>query len=209
MGIEPTRDPLRPHTGFEDQGHHQAPATSSVRAFHFIIEHNAPSGQWAKSPERPPCRSSPEGIRLACRVDVALASAPAVACGPAGGRDGPSGLFVLPTQRRHARSELVEYATRAVTRAGVHSPSSGVGSSAAMGVSSTVNHWSSLMTSNGPRGTLSFTQYLPSKPSGTRHEYRQTPFQPYSKSPEASSPPFSSKILIPARPSMCPPSVMP
>ena len=32
MGIEPTRDPCGPHTGFEDQGHHQAPFTSE-RAF--------------------------------------------------------------------------------------------------------------------------------------------------------------------------------
>jgi hypothetical protein len=28
MGIEPTRDSFEPHTGFEDQGHHQAPVTS-------------------------------------------------------------------------------------------------------------------------------------------------------------------------------------
>ena len=28
MGIEPTWDPYEPHTGFEDQGHHQAPVTS-------------------------------------------------------------------------------------------------------------------------------------------------------------------------------------
>lgn len=30
MGIEPTRDPCEPHTGFEDQGHHQAPVTSAA-----------------------------------------------------------------------------------------------------------------------------------------------------------------------------------
>ncbi len=29
MGIEPTRDPSEPHTGFEDQGHHQIPVTSA------------------------------------------------------------------------------------------------------------------------------------------------------------------------------------
>jgi hypothetical protein len=28
MGIEPTRDSCEPHTGFEDQGHHQEPVTS-------------------------------------------------------------------------------------------------------------------------------------------------------------------------------------
>ena len=28
MGIEPTQDPLEPHTGFEDQERHQAPPTS-------------------------------------------------------------------------------------------------------------------------------------------------------------------------------------
>jgi hypothetical protein len=32
MGIEPTRDPCEPHTGFEDQGHHQAPVTSASLA---------------------------------------------------------------------------------------------------------------------------------------------------------------------------------
>ena len=30
MGIEPTQDAYTPHTGFEDQGHHQAPVTSIV-----------------------------------------------------------------------------------------------------------------------------------------------------------------------------------
>ena len=30
MGIEPTKDPCEPHTGFEDQGHHQAPVTSKA-----------------------------------------------------------------------------------------------------------------------------------------------------------------------------------
>ena len=29
MGIEPTLDSLEPNTGFEDQGHHQAPVTSA------------------------------------------------------------------------------------------------------------------------------------------------------------------------------------
>jgi hypothetical protein len=28
MGIEPTWDSYEPHTGFEDQGHHQEPVTS-------------------------------------------------------------------------------------------------------------------------------------------------------------------------------------
>lgn len=37
MGIEPTRDPYEPHTGFEDQGHHQAPFTSETRIlWHFL-----------------------------------------------------------------------------------------------------------------------------------------------------------------------------
>ena len=31
MGIEPTQDSCEPHTGFEDQGHHQAPFTSASR----------------------------------------------------------------------------------------------------------------------------------------------------------------------------------
>ena len=30
MGIEPTQDPSEPHTGFEDQGRHQAPITSEL-----------------------------------------------------------------------------------------------------------------------------------------------------------------------------------
>ena len=33
MGIEPTQDPLEPNTGFEDQGHHQAPVTSEEWPF--------------------------------------------------------------------------------------------------------------------------------------------------------------------------------
>ena len=31
MGIEPTKDPSEPDTGFEDQGRHQAPITSATR----------------------------------------------------------------------------------------------------------------------------------------------------------------------------------
>ena len=30
MGIEPTRDSCKPHTGFEDQGRHQAPVASAM-----------------------------------------------------------------------------------------------------------------------------------------------------------------------------------
>ncbi len=33
MGIEPTKDPFEPDTGFEDQGRHQAPVTSENRIF--------------------------------------------------------------------------------------------------------------------------------------------------------------------------------
>ena len=31
MGIEPTRAAYTVHTGFEDQGHHQAPVTSATQ----------------------------------------------------------------------------------------------------------------------------------------------------------------------------------
>jgi hypothetical protein len=37
MGIEPTRDPCEPHTGFEDQGHHQAPVTSENPIFEELL----------------------------------------------------------------------------------------------------------------------------------------------------------------------------
>ena len=37
MGIEPTRDPCEPHTGFEDQEHHQAPVTSASCLLRFIV----------------------------------------------------------------------------------------------------------------------------------------------------------------------------
>ena len=30
MGIEPTQDPCGPNTGFEDQGRHQTPVTSTT-----------------------------------------------------------------------------------------------------------------------------------------------------------------------------------
>ena len=43
MGIEPTRDPCEPHTGFEDQGHHQAPVTSAEQSFSY--QHSAISFQ--------------------------------------------------------------------------------------------------------------------------------------------------------------------
>ena len=36
MGIEPTRSSYEPHTGFEDQGHHQAPVTSKIAYVHLL-----------------------------------------------------------------------------------------------------------------------------------------------------------------------------
>ena len=38
MGIEPTQDPSEPHTGFEDQGRHQAPVTSDKLIFSRVID---------------------------------------------------------------------------------------------------------------------------------------------------------------------------
>ena len=37
MGIEPTWDSYEPHTGFEDQGHHQEPVTSVVDRLSLIV----------------------------------------------------------------------------------------------------------------------------------------------------------------------------
>ena len=52
-----------------------------------------------------------------------------------------------------------------------------------------------LVTSNGPQSPSTSTRYLPLKPSGTRHEYRQEPPQPYSKLPWARILPASSRIF--------------
>ena len=38
MGIEPTQDAYTPHTGFEDQGHHQAPVTSIIVCCYKVSE---------------------------------------------------------------------------------------------------------------------------------------------------------------------------
>ena len=54
---------------------------------------------------------------------------------------------------------------------------------------------SSCLVSNGPRSISTFTWYLPLKFSGTRHEYRQVPPQPYAKLPVASTFPASSTIF--------------
>ena len=37
MGIEPTRDPCGPHTGFEDQGRHQTPVASEIALLRDIL----------------------------------------------------------------------------------------------------------------------------------------------------------------------------
>ena len=37
MGIEPTKDPSEPDTGFEDQGRHQAPVTSELAFFSYCL----------------------------------------------------------------------------------------------------------------------------------------------------------------------------
>jgi hypothetical protein len=44
MGIEPTQDPIGPHTGFEDQGHHQAPITSEIAYFSAYFTYRPDGG---------------------------------------------------------------------------------------------------------------------------------------------------------------------
>ena len=53
----------------------------------------------------------------------------------------------------------------------------------------------SWIVSKGPRLTSTCTWYLPLKSSGTRHEYRHVPPQPYSNLPEARTLPASSIIF--------------